>query len=98
MISPLHPSPDAEAARAIAAHAEGNLAHPIFRADWRGLSRRDVWLRAQQQIAFVELMAEVTGRQDLGGLDILDVGCGDGRWLRWLVELGADPERVAGVD
>jgi SAM-dependent methyltransferase len=88
----------ADRARSIAAHAEANLAHPIFRADWSGLSHRDVWLRAQQQIAFVELMSEATGRRDLAGLNILDVGCGDGRWLRWMVELGAAPDQVVGVD
>ncbi|MCX8043076.1 MAG: class I SAM-dependent methyltransferase [Desulfobacterota bacterium] len=29
---------------------------------------------------------------------ILDIGCGYGHWLRFLVELGAAPERMAGVD
>jgi len=35
---------------------------------------------------------------NLEGLDILDVGCGYGHWLRYLVDLGADPKRLAGID
>jgi SAM-dependent methyltransferase len=35
---------------------------------------------------------------DLGGQQILDVGCGDGGFLRRLVSWGADPSRLAGVD
>jgi ubiquinone/menaquinone biosynthesis C-methylase UbiE len=35
---------------------------------------------------------------DLRALKILDVGCGDGSWLRYLVELGADPANCVGVD
>ena len=31
-------------------------------------------------------------------LRILDVGCGYGYWLRFLVELGADPNRLTGLD
>jgi SAM-dependent methyltransferase len=34
----------------------------------------------------------------LGDQDILDVGCGDGGFLRRLVSWGADPARLAGVD
>jgi SAM-dependent methyltransferase len=35
---------------------------------------------------------------DLGGHKILDVGCGDGGFLRRLVSWGADPKLLAGVD
>jgi ubiquinone/menaquinone biosynthesis C-methylase UbiE len=35
---------------------------------------------------------------DLDGLDVLDVGCGYGYWLRYLVDLGADPGRLTGID
>ena len=34
---------------------------------------------------------------DLDG-DILDVGCGGGAYTRFLVDLGADPERTTGID
>lgn len=35
---------------------------------------------------------------ELTGLDILDVGCKNGERLRYLIELGADPHRLAGID
>jgi len=34
----------------------------------------------------------------LAELDILEVGCGSGAWLRQLVKWGAAPERLAGID
>lgn len=34
----------------------------------------------------------------LNAYDILDVGCGDGGFLRRLVSWGADPQKLAGVD
>lgn len=37
-------------------------------------------------------------RVDLAGVNVLDVGCGNGLALRNLVELGADPARLAGVE
>lgn len=35
---------------------------------------------------------------DLQKLHVLDVGCGYGHWLRYLVELGAVPSRLTGID
>jgi SAM-dependent methyltransferase len=67
-----------------------------FLARWSGLSLEDVALRTAQQRVFVELLSPVW--KDLGGLSILDVGCGVARWLRWYVELGAEPARLRGVD
>ncbi len=47
------------------------------------------------------LIAELLRRSGLGtlrGLDILDVGCGDGVELARLALWGADPARMAGID
>lgn len=38
------------------------------------------------------------GITDLSSLQVLDVGCGSGGWLRLLVEWGANPENLHGVD
>ena len=38
------------------------------------------------------------GFDDLTMVDMLDVGCGSGVWLRIMVEWGADPKRLHGVD
>jgi ubiquinone/menaquinone biosynthesis C-methylase UbiE len=35
---------------------------------------------------------------DLSGLIIMDIGCGFGHWLRYLVELGAIPGNCFGID
>ena len=35
---------------------------------------------------------------DLGNLKILEVGCGSGAWLRFLIQAGASPENMFGVD
>ena len=34
----------------------------------------------------------------LSGWRILDVGCGDGRWLRSILEFDAKPEDLIGID
>lgn len=38
------------------------------------------------------------GYKVMSQVSVLDVGCGDGRFLRQLVDWGAEPERLAGVD
>ena len=38
------------------------------------------------------------GLNDLVDLEILDVGCGSGGWLRMLLEWGATPKRLHGID
>src|ERR671918_655685 len=38
------------------------------------------------------------GLMPLAGKKILEVGCGTGKWLRDLIEWGADPERLFGVE
>lgn len=38
------------------------------------------------------------GFSDLAQLEILDVGCGSASWLRMLVEWGATPDKLHGID
>jgi SAM-dependent methyltransferase len=70
----------------------------------RGRSSRYSWfdaahLYAMQEVerGLLRLMAS-HGIRTLAGLDILDVGCGSGVWLRELIKWGADPDRVSGVE
>lgn len=45
-----------------------------------------------------KLLCTVAGFTTLSNKNILDVGCGDGHALRWLVEWGAEPANCYGVD
>ena len=38
------------------------------------------------------------GISDFADLDILDVGCGSGQWLMQLMQWGANPKRLHGID
>lgn len=38
------------------------------------------------------------GRSSVHGAQILDVGCGNGLWIRDLIRWGADPSSITGVD
>lgn len=92
MSAPVDPA-RVEALRAASASYQ---ARADFRSVWSGLSTLDVTARATQQRTFVDLLSPVW--PTLEGKDILDFGCGAGRWLRWYLELGATPNRLAGVD
>jgi len=37
-------------------------------------------------------------KMDLRNLKVLDVGCGYGYWLRYMVEIGASPANLTGID
>lgn len=74
----------------------GYVLDPAFRAEWLGITGRSRDYLAQHVRVFGQLMEEVT--TSLDGWKILDVGCGDGRWLRRMVEYDARPEDVVGVD
>jgi SAM-dependent methyltransferase len=78
------------------AHAEIYGGSAEFRNHWLGLTEESRNFRAQQFLAFGELVGSVA--QTLYGWRILDVGSGDGRWPRCFLEYDARPEDVVGVD
>lgn len=51
----------------------------------------------RQKVAWIKALKEA-GFKDLAGLEILDVGCGAGGWLRQMLAWGADPGRLHGLD
>jgi ubiquinone/menaquinone biosynthesis C-methylase UbiE len=54
--------------------------------------------RVQNRDWVVATLLRETGLHSLDGLDILEVGCGSGGSLQRLVGLGADPDRLSGID
>jgi len=86
----------ASAIAAARADAEVHWTRPEFRSYWLGLTEESRDFRAQQFRVFGELVGSVT--PTLCGWRILDIGCGDGRWLRLLLEYDAKPEDLVGVD
>lgn len=58
----------------------------------------DVLLRIQElERAILQLLTN-KGILELSQKRILEVGCGNGAWLRFLVQAGASPENLFGVD
>jgi SAM-dependent methyltransferase len=84
------------AAKMARRNTEHYALQPGFRDEWLGISGRSRDYLAQQLRTFGELLEPVT--TSLAGWRVLDVGCGDGRWLRRMVEFDARPEDVVGVD
>ena len=52
----------------------------------------------QERVRMTMAMLRAHGLGNLAELRILDVGCGQGYWVRELIQWGADPGRVTGVD
>ena len=77
-------------------HTASYGANAEFRRYWLGFTEESRNFRAQQLRVFGELLGRVV--ETLAGWQILDIGCGDGRWLRMLVEFDARPEDVVGID
>ena len=67
-----------------------------FRRYWLGFTEESRNLRAQQLRVVGELLGRVC--DTLAGWRILDIGCGDGRWLRTLLEFDARLEDLVGID
>lgn len=63
-----------------------------------GWHRREVQLNIYRRGAIWTRLFQRLGCSDLAGLEILDVGCGNGSWLRQIQEWGADPARLHGID
>lgn len=55
-------------------------------------------LSIQERERRVLAMLAARGLSDLASLRILEVGCGSGFWLRQLINWGARPENLAGID
>lgn len=75
-------------------YADRDPFDPSYR--WHAGSPMSVSYRARHERAVAGVLQELG--VDLRQMTVLDVGCGNGRDLRWLVELGLDPRRAVGVD
>lgn len=56
-----------------------------------------VYMAYRQKMAWIKAFKSA-GYQKLSSLDILDIGCGTGGWLRMISEWGAEPQRLYGLD
>jgi SAM-dependent methyltransferase len=64
---------------------------------WAPFAAEEVAVRTQQVRVFSGFL-RTHGRLHLEGLRILDVGCGTGRHLRQMIDMGAAPGDVHGLD
>lgn len=60
--------------------------------------RQEVLFTQYRLRAVAAAMLADIGLTDLSNMDVLDVGSGTGGWLRTLLEWGARPERLHGID
>lgn len=60
--------------------------------------RHPVWVAHRHQLERTLLLAIERSGLPIEDVDVLEVGCGTGRHLRFLVEIGAAPERLHGID
>ena len=83
-------------------HAEEERIRRVYEA--RTDASRYSWLTRGQQLIMQSAERGMldalrrAGVQTLGASTFLEVGCGTGHWLRALVQWGARPDRVVGVD
>ncbi len=64
---------------------------------WRWTHLDGIYVDYRKRVAWSRALAS-SAMDDLASLDILDVGCGEGSWLRMLLEWGALAERLHGLD
>lgn len=65
---------------------------------WTALHPRVHFLRFETEREVLRALKRADLAHRLGEVQVLDVGCGDGRFLRWLAELGVPPANLHGVD
>jgi SAM-dependent methyltransferase len=70
---------------------------PRLRSEWSAFAQHEADYRGQQIRALANLMRRI-GRLDLSGMKVLDVGCGSGRLLRSMVDMGTSTANCFGVE
>ncbi|MCG6877655.1 MAG: class I SAM-dependent methyltransferase [Deltaproteobacteria bacterium] len=60
--------------------------------------REEVLLNAYRLRSVAAALLSGNHMKDMAGITALDVGCGSGGWLRTLVDWGASPENLHGID
>lgn len=68
------------------------------RAKWYSWHRPEVQWNIYRLRSVSSKFLKSSGLSGLEDADILDVGCGSGGWLRALLDFGASPDRLHGVD
>jgi SAM-dependent methyltransferase len=84
---------EVEEARIRAAYAK----RPLWAQQYSAFEPGNLLVNYEIECAVLDLIRR-NGRSELASQRILDVGCGDGQWLRRMLEWGARPSHVAGVD
>ena len=87
--------PDQEEERIRQVYARRDASGKTARYYWQ---RQDVIYITYRYRSVLARALQCLGINDLSPLHVLDVGCGSGGWLRLLLEWGASPERLHGVD
>lgn len=63
---------------------------------WHPLNPIAIYYRQAQERAIADLFRNI--ELDISKIKTLDIGCGNGRFLRFLAELGASPDLLYGID
>lgn len=86
---------EAEQKRIQRTYARRDAGGKPFLYSWH---RQEVLLSLYRFRAVTAKLLAANGYYDLSKLEVLDIGCGIGGWLRTLMEWGATPERLHGID
>jgi len=86
----------AEVERIRQMYAERDL-NPVIQERWAPFAEDEADHRNQQYWSMAQMFRRI-GKSSLAGLKILDVGCGQGRFLRACLDMGASPQNLVGVD